>query len=175
MSRPATMGSAASAATAVKDPPSWAASSSSAARSRATPTTRAPAPLKAAAMPRPKPRLAPVTRAVAPVRSLALSFSLSVMTNLLGSRRSAGGLADIDQANSRQSPRLRWLAALGGAVLPGQAERPEKVRAEERDDPRDPGLGDQGHRDRVREVRPAGLPLIGGERRLAVRRHGNEA
>src|SRR5215472_1676985 len=69
MSCPAAIGSAASAVTGVKDSPSAARTSSSAARSRATPTTCAPAALRAVAMPRPRPRLAPVTSAVAPARS----------------------------------------------------------------------------------------------------------
>src|SRR5579863_5245074 len=71
MSRPATTGSAASAATGVKRSPSCACNSASVARSRATPTTFAPAPASAMAMPRPKPRLAPVTSAVAPDSSCA--------------------------------------------------------------------------------------------------------
>src|SRR5215472_17670689 len=71
MSCPAAIGSAASAVTGVKDSPSAARTSSSAARSRATPTTCAPAALRAVAMPRPKPRLAPVTSAVTPASSLS--------------------------------------------------------------------------------------------------------
>ena len=70
MSCPATTGSAASATTGVNEPPSWAPSLSSAARSRATPATATPAPASAVAMARPNPRLAPVTTAVRPVMSV---------------------------------------------------------------------------------------------------------
>src|SRR4051812_43994201 len=56
MSRPAVVGSAESALTS--------------APLRATPTTCAPAPARAAAMPRPNPRLAPVTMAVEPARGV---------------------------------------------------------------------------------------------------------
>src|SRR5262245_57588894 len=90
MSCPATTGSAASAGTAVKDPPSWARSSSSGPRSRATPTTRAPALARAAAMPRPKPRLAPVTSAAAP------DISLSGITVLPGRAGEKPGPASIE-------------------------------------------------------------------------------
>src|SRR6516162_4961790 len=71
MSIPATFGSAASAATGVNLSPTSARTSSSAARSLATPTTFAPAPASAIATPRPKPRLAPVTSAVDPDSSCA--------------------------------------------------------------------------------------------------------
>src|SRR5215471_19206810 len=71
MSFPATTGSAASAATGVNPSPISARTSSSAARSLATPITFAPAPASAMATPRPKPRLAPVTSAVDPDNSCA--------------------------------------------------------------------------------------------------------
>src|SRR5215468_9880697 len=153
MSRPATIGSVASAVTGVKDSPSAARTSSSAARSRATPTTRAPAALRAVAMPRPKPRLAPVTSAVAPARSLS---DITILQD-------PGGLpapfvtrsADIDQPDPEQSPRagLRIrMPGSAGAVLPRQAERPEQARVEEGDDPRDPRRGDRGRRHRVEAV-----------------------
>ena len=76
MSCPATTGSAASATTGVNEPPSWAATLSSAARSRATPATATPAPASAAAMARPNPRLAPVTTAVRPVMSVPVRSGL---------------------------------------------------------------------------------------------------
>ncbi len=66
-SRPATSGSAASPVTGVKDSPSSARTSASRSRSRATPTTCAPAWISAPAIPRPNPRLAPVTIAVVPL------------------------------------------------------------------------------------------------------------
>src|SRR6266699_4590288 len=90
MSCPATTGSAASAGTAVKDSPSWACNSSSGPRSRATPTTFAPALDSAVAMPLPKPRLAPVTSAAAP----AISFpGITILRGYCGfPRRSFGGL-----------------------------------------------------------------------------------
>src|SRR5712672_2546700 len=66
---PATTGSAASATTGVKVPPSCACSSSSRPGSRATPATCAPCLDRATAMARPKPRLAPVTSAVVPESS----------------------------------------------------------------------------------------------------------
>src|SRR4029077_17021069 len=50
----------------------------------------------------------------------------------------------------------------------GQAERPEQLRVEERDDPRDPRRGDRWHRHRVSAVRPVRLALVGRERRLPV-------
>src|ERR1035438_7285597 len=78
ISAPATMGSAASAGTPVKDSPSSARSSSSAPRSRATPMTWAPPPLSAVAIHRPKPRLAPATSAVAPAISFPDITSLPI-------------------------------------------------------------------------------------------------
>src|SRR5262245_28792853 len=100
MSCPATVGSAASAGTAVKDPPRWARRSSSGPRSRATPTTRAPALLRAVAMPRPKPRLAPVTSAVAPDISLS---GITVLPGLVGSAPLVLRPADTDQPDGRES------------------------------------------------------------------------
>ena len=64
MSRPATTGSAESAATGVSLSPSSACRPASRDWSRATPTTLAPAPASAIATARPNPRLAPVTIAV---------------------------------------------------------------------------------------------------------------
>ena len=82
ISSPATTGSAASAVTGVNDSPSSARRSSSAPRPRATPTTCAPAPLRAVTMPRPKPRLAPVTSAVTPAISLS---DMMILPGLAGS------------------------------------------------------------------------------------------
>src|SRR5215470_4964429 len=82
---PATTGSAASAATGVKVPPSCVRSSSSRARSRATPTTCAPCLARAAAMARPKPRLAPVTSAVVPDSScVGMRYSLDAYEAVAG-------------------------------------------------------------------------------------------
>ena len=79
MSCPASAGSAASPVTGVNDSPSSARTSASWPPSRATPVTRAPALVSAAAMPRPNPRLAPVTMAVAPLISfLGMTISLYV-------------------------------------------------------------------------------------------------
>src|SRR5580658_9078510 len=94
ISSPATIGSVASADTGVNDSPSSARSSSSAPALRATPTTCAPAPLSAAAMPRPKPRLAPVTSAVTP------AISVSDMTILLRPR--VQGARSVPHANTDQ-------------------------------------------------------------------------
>src|SRR5215472_4942822 len=102
ISSPAAMGSAASADTAVNDPPSSERRSSSAARSRATPTTCAPARLRAVAMPRPKPRLAPVTSAVAPAISC---LDITILQGLVKRRPPPGRPADIDQPGTRESPR----------------------------------------------------------------------
>src|SRR5215475_9315800 len=115
MSCPATVGSAASAGTAVKDPPSWARSSSSGPWSRATPTTCAPALLRAAAMPRPKPRLAPVTTAVAPDTSLS---GITALPGLVGSaplvlRPANANQPDGRESQARPTPGPRSLEASG--------------------------------------------------------------
>ena len=70
MSWPATVGSAASALTGVKDAAEFGVEFLERASSRATPTTFAPAWLSAVAMARPNPRLAPVTSTVAPANSV---------------------------------------------------------------------------------------------------------
>src|SRR4029077_3759739 len=131
MSCPATIGSAASAGTAVNDPPSSARSSSSAPRSRATPTTCAPALLRAAAMPLPKPRLAPVTSAVAPASS---SLDMTILPGLVGSAPSCVAAYRYRPARFPWNRRgvLRWrLHGRGRIVVVRQAEHGEQFGVEE--------------------------------------------
>src|SRR5690349_1204409 len=123
MSCPATIGSAASALTGVKDSPSSARSSPSAAPSRATPTTAAPASLSAAAMPRPNPRLAPVTSAVVPLTSL---LGITILPGVLRFPPPVvWRLIDVDQPEPAESPRAGLQRApAGGARIESAAETP---------------------------------------------------
>src|ERR1700722_14066207 len=174
MSCPAATGSAASAGTAVNAPPSSARTSSSNARSRATPTTCAPARLKAMATPRPKPRLAPVTSAVTPSISCP---DITLLPVFAVSAPSVWRPTDTDQPEARNSPRAGyalWVAGTRpGAKFPGQAERPEQAGIEEGDDPRDPRRGDVGDRHDVRPIRPVAFALVHRQGGLPVG-HGRD-